>query len=200
LHASSTPGDRPPRESAEFGGPGSGDSLRVVNSGATSPIETIGNDNSFEIRFDFRWDSDGPTTQVLWASGAFTLTLYHVGNQGWLFANVEDNLISFPQGSVGGYLEPHRWYRVTWNATIGRGTHLLQVIAWNMRQAQYDPSLPESGCLWRGYTTDMTTVGDVWVGYDGSTDAMRFKGRMDAVQLRNYTMAVGAAQVPCVAW
>jgi len=195
----STPGDRSPRESAAFDGPTSSDYLRLDNSQNSDPaLGTIGADNSFEVRFDFRWDG-GPSTQVLWKSAAFQLTLYSEDNSAWLGGVVAGEGLVFPNGSSGAYLEPHRWYRVTWNASVGRGTHLLQVVAWNMRTASYDTSAGQgSGCVWATYNMDMPAVGDVWIGYDGSANATRFKGRMDAVRLTNYTMPVGDAAVTCV--
>jgi len=199
-------GDVRPRDSVEFGGPGTGDSLLLVNSGATSPFETIPAKGLFELAFDFRWDG-GAASQVLWKSSAFEVSVVPDGLNARLYASLNGYALSFPAAASGELLDQHRWYRVNW--VVNRNAsqcgsmcekQALRVIAWDLRTGRYQPTLPASGCVYKAYTATVPSFGDVYAGYDGATDGTRFKGRLDNVRLLNYVDAdVFSGSPACVA-
>ncbi len=189
-----------PWESAHFGGPGSVHSIRLTNTGPTSPIETISSRNEVRLIFALRWEdmAVGQTEQILYSSGSLVVTLGKVGSGGYLTARVpgSPNVLTFPGRFQGALLEPNRWYRVFVDLRTG-GNFSLQVVAWHLDKATYDPGIPESGCVKRSWTSALPSTGDVWFGFDGSTDSTRLRGWLDDISLINWGQDLGALPATC---
>lgn len=181
---------RPPRESARFAGPGQGNYIRLVNSGSTSPIWTIGGDHEeFQVEFDFRFEgfSAGQTRQILVSSGSFTAAIVPCGSAACLHFSVprQTNALYFPGCTQGRRIERHRWYRVRWSLR-GASDHYVTVQAWDMKQGGYSGGIEESGCVYRSFPSPLPDTGDVFLGWNGQDDGYRLKALVDNVSLFNY--------------
>lgn len=159
--------------------------------GAFSRLAALGSgyENSFEWLADFRFDgmAPGQTTQILFASDAFSLTLVTSANEVRLVATVAGQIsVSYPPES-GDPIERGRWYRMRWGASKVEGAHFLQVQKWNVRNGGYFPGLNAADCAFRPWAANLPAPGDVWIGHDGSTHSETyFRGRLDNVSLITY--------------
>ncbi len=141
--------------------------------------------DAFMIRADFRFDGllPGQTSEVLFKSGAFVLTMT---------SSVGGNQL---QASVGGStaltftgLERGRWYRIVWGASKnGANGHFLHVRPWDFTNGGYLAATTASDCVYQTWTASLSAPGTVYIGHDGTTSTtVYFHGRVDNVALLNY--------------
>ena len=213
LATSNPPGgDNAPLESVQLDGATTG--VRLVNSGLTSPLGLMagpvngGDDNEFQVRFDFRFDgfADGETEQVIMSSGTFELAVVWALFGAAIRATVwrdgpggpTADTLWLPWTGQGEAVEPGRWYRVLWAVVpqvSGSDTdnyHMLQIERWNLRLGNFEDE-GEEACVYRDWDgSDLAETGDVWFGRDApGAAATRFHGRIDSVNLGNRRMTMG---------
>ena len=180
---------RPREYSAAFNGPTAVEHVRLVETGAESPLTSIPDGGAFWWRLDLRPDGmvPGQTSQTVISSNAFTLTLEPVGDELRLKATVPGLAALIAGGGAGGVtIRPGVWARVTWGHSVDLNRHFLDVRVWNITTGWYDAGLAESGCVYQTTPGAPPDPGDVWIGYDGSSSASRLSGRVDSVQLFNF--------------
>jgi hypothetical protein len=174
---SSMEGQTNSREAMQFLGPTSGAYLHLDNIGTDSPLRAILDNDKMRVELDFRFDGfiGTQTVQTLFESTPVHIEIVATGEQFNLVVNGgSGNALTI------GPLDAGRWYKVNWGWTDEFARHYLWVRHAGLGSGEFVK--PTDGtCKRTEWATAITSVGDLWFGYDGSSTSKRFHGWIDNV-------------------
>lgn len=163
-----------------FGGPGSGDHLKLDNTGSTSPLHSMVTNGALQVYLDFklRGFATGETEQVLFSNDVFDIRIFKDGELATVVLNGDS------AKPIWRSIWPNTWYRLRFGWSDVGNLHFLESVALDPSSGTYD--YVGAGGTWRPWTTTVTASGDFWFGYDGSDNSTRFRGEIDNISILNY--------------
>jgi len=173
-------------KSAVFRGPGYGQYIWLKSKGVTSPIYTVKDHNSFEIRFDFSPGAipQGTTRSTLVRSNGFKAEVVKCGQNLCLEFTIPNlHTLVYPSQGTGNYLRTGQWYRVPWGVSKDSG-HFVFVQPWDYLNGGYTSS--GGGCVYKDFNATLVDPGDVFIGWDGQNESSRVVGVVDSINFWNY--------------